>query len=385
LIETVGATVEEALELLSKVGLNDAFLFLRTYDQLSNGQRYRYRVAKLLESGKPWWILDEFAATLDRDTAKIVAFNLQRLSRQQNKTVFAATTHTDLFEDLNPSLHADKRFGKEITVNYYPNQPAKECSLIKEMRIEAGTTKDWRELAVFHYRSHRIAAPRKIFCLKRGNELCGVIVYCYPPSTSFGRRRVLPHMPMRELNKKLSSISRVVVHPKYRTIGLGNKLIQETIHLAGTEYVEMSAVMAKYNPFAEKAGMKRIVEQSPPKEALRILATLQELGFKDQVLGSERHLVEKLKTLNDQEIDKIKQAFVKYNHPRFHESLQLPPAFRSKTDLPRANRTLESREACPSDQDMRVPDADKSLPFFGHPKLGLPSARALHSDRVKET
>jgi len=40
LIETVGATVEEALELLSKVGLNDAFLFLRNYDQLSDGQSY---------------------------------------------------------------------------------------------------------------------------------------------------------------------------------------------------------------------------------------------------------------------------------------------------------------------------------------------------------
>jgi ABC-type ATPase with predicted acetyltransferase domain len=38
LIETVGATVEQALELLSKVGLNDAFLFLRTYSQLSDGQ-----------------------------------------------------------------------------------------------------------------------------------------------------------------------------------------------------------------------------------------------------------------------------------------------------------------------------------------------------------
>ncbi|MBC7130739.1 ATP-binding cassette domain-containing protein, partial [Candidatus Bathyarchaeota archaeon] len=34
LIETVGKSLEEALELLSKVGLNDAFLFLRTYDQL---------------------------------------------------------------------------------------------------------------------------------------------------------------------------------------------------------------------------------------------------------------------------------------------------------------------------------------------------------------
>jgi len=330
LIETVGATVEEALELLSRVGLNDAFLFLRTYDQLSDGQRYRYRVAKLLESGKQWWILDEFAATLDRDTAKIVAFNLQRLSRQQKRTVFAATTHTDLFEDLSPSVHAHKRFGKEITVNYYPNEPTKECSLVREMRIEEGTTKDWRELSVFHYRSHRIAAPRKIFCLKRGNELCGVIVYCYPPSTSFGRRLVLPHMPMRELNKKLSSISRVVVHPKYRTIGLGGKLIQETLHWAGTEYVEMSAVMAKYNSFAEKAGMKKIVEQEPPKEALAILRVLQGLDFNDQNLASEKRALEKLQTLDDNSVERIKQAFVKYNHPRFMKAFSYHLPFGAK-------------------------------------------------------
>jgi len=76
LIETVGETVEEGLELLSRVGLNDAFLFLRKYSQLSDGQKYRYRIAKLVESGKQWWIMDEFCSTLDRDTAKIVAFNV---------------------------------------------------------------------------------------------------------------------------------------------------------------------------------------------------------------------------------------------------------------------------------------------------------------------
>ena len=85
LIETVGATVEQGLELLSKVGLNDAFLFLRTYSQLSDGQKYRYRIAKLIESGKQWWLMDEFAACLDRDTAKIIAFNLQKIARQQKK------------------------------------------------------------------------------------------------------------------------------------------------------------------------------------------------------------------------------------------------------------------------------------------------------------
>jgi ABC-type lipoprotein export system ATPase subunit/GNAT superfamily N-acetyltransferase len=317
LIETVGKTLEEALELLSRVGLNDAFLFLRTYEQLSDGQKYRYKIAKMIESNAQFWIMDEFAATLDRDTAKIVAYNLQKHARQQGKAVLAATTHPDLFEDLNPSVHIHKRFGKDITVNYYPNDPAKECSLIREMRIEEGTFEDWRKLAHFHYRSHKIAGPRKIFRLVRGDELCGVIVYSYPPPTCFGRRLVLPKMSMKELNEKLSIISRVVVHPKYRTIGLGVKLVRETLPLAGTPYVEMPAVMAKYNPFAEKAGMQKIAQQPPPKEALKIAETLQHLGFNIQLLGSEKYVINKLQTLNDKDIAKIKEAFIKYCHARY--------------------------------------------------------------------
>lgn len=92
LIETVGKTVEEGLGLLSKVGFNDAFLFLRSFEQLSDGQKYRYRIAKMMESKAQFWIMDEFAATLDRDTAKIVAFNVQKLTRQEGKAVLAATT-----------------------------------------------------------------------------------------------------------------------------------------------------------------------------------------------------------------------------------------------------------------------------------------------------
>jgi GNAT superfamily N-acetyltransferase len=271
----------------------------------------------MIESGAQFWILDEFAATLDRDTAKIVAYNLQKLARQQGKAVLAATTHTDLFEDLNPSIHIHKRFGKEITVNYYPNVPAKECSLIREMRIEEGTFEDWRKLAHFHYRSHKIAGPRKIFRLVRGDELCGVIVYSYPPPTCFGRRLVLPKMSMKELNEKLSIISRVVVHPKYRTIGLGAKLVKETLPLAGTPYVEMPAVMAKYNPFAEKAGMQKIAEQPPSKEALAIAEALQQIGFKINLLESEKYVLDKLLSLKETELQTIKEVFIRHSHARF--------------------------------------------------------------------
>jgi ABC-type ATPase with predicted acetyltransferase domain len=50
LVETVGSSLEEALELLSRVGLNDAYLFLRNYEHLSEGQKYRWKLAKLIES-----------------------------------------------------------------------------------------------------------------------------------------------------------------------------------------------------------------------------------------------------------------------------------------------------------------------------------------------
>ncbi|MEM2718951.1 MAG: hypothetical protein QXJ13_06930, partial [Candidatus Bathyarchaeia archaeon] len=116
---------------------------------------------------------------------------------------------------------------------------------VKEMRIEEGTTEDWKKLAHFHYRSHRLTAPRKIFRLVRRDELCSVVVYSYPPATCFGRNLVLPKMGQRELNEKLSTISRVVIHPKYRSVCLGQKLVRETLPLVGTQYVEMVAVMAK--------------------------------------------------------------------------------------------------------------------------------------------
>jgi ABC-type ATPase with predicted acetyltransferase domain len=75
-------------------------------------------------------------------------------------------------------------------------------------------------------------------------------------------------MSVQDLKQKLSVIMRVVVHPKYRTIGLGQHLVRETLPLVGTPYVETIAVMAKYNPFFERAEMQKIMEQSPPRHAL---------------------------------------------------------------------------------------------------------------------
>ncbi len=321
LIETVGATVEQGLELLSKVGLNDAFLFLRTYSQLSDGQKYRYRIAKLIESGKQWGLMDEFAATLDRDTAKIISYNLQKIARQQGRAVIVATTHSDLAEDLKPSVLIRKRFGEEINIDYYPNTPATECSLTKEMKIELGTKQDWKKLSTFHYRGHGVSVPRKIFRMVRGSELCGVIVYTYPPPACYGRRLVLPRMTMREINQNLSTINRIVIHPKYRTIGLGEKIIHDTLPQAGTPNVEMIAVMAKYSPFAEKAGMQKVAEQESVKGVRRLNEALIQLEFNLQLISSRRYVESKLESLTEKQIGELKIAFMANTHPRFKKEV----------------------------------------------------------------
>ncbi|NWG11470.1 hypothetical protein HXY33_06985 [Candidatus Bathyarchaeota archaeon] len=118
------------------------------------------------------------------------------------------------------------------------------------------------------------------------------------------------------LQQEVSIISRVIVHPKYRTIGLGARLVRETLHLAGTPYVEMMAVMAKHNPFAEKGGMQKIAEQKPSKEAQRISEALMQLGFNLQFLGSNRYVKEKLESLTVTQLATLKSAFIKNAHPR---------------------------------------------------------------------
>ena len=95
---------------------------------------------------------------------------------------------------------------------------------------------------------------------------------------------------------EVSVISRVVVHPKFRSVGLGVKLVGETLALAGTSCVEVVAVMARYNPFFERAGMRWIAESKPSVGVVGALGRLEGLGFDLGLLASisygERRILE---------------------------------------------------------------------------------------------
>jgi hypothetical protein len=79
----------------------------------------------------------------------------------------------------------------------------------------------------------------------------------------------------------------------------------------------MVAVMAKYNPFGERAGMKKVTEQEPQREILRVSKVLEEVGFNVRLLGSGNYVFQKLRALNADGLERVREAFIKADHPRF--------------------------------------------------------------------
>ena len=125
LVDALTGPVAQRLDKLAACGLSEARLLLRTPDELSDGQRYRFRLACALETverGAPsaersatgalrsalraprFLLADEFAANLDRTLAKVLAFNARKLCTRTGVGFLLATTHEDIVDDLNPSL-----------------------------------------------------------------------------------------------------------------------------------------------------------------------------------------------------------------------------------------------------------------------------------------
>lgn len=105
-----------ALSALSNVGLSEAFAFIKPFNLLSRGQRYRAMLADLLLRNDPVWLIDEFCADLDPMSARIVAHNVRKhVSRTGRIAFVAAANHGHFIDALNPTQVIRLRLGGEAT------------------------------------------------------------------------------------------------------------------------------------------------------------------------------------------------------------------------------------------------------------------------------
>lgn len=101
-IDCFSAPLCDTLALLARCGLSEAGVLLRRPAQLSQGQRYRFELARCLASPAPVIIADEFCSVLDRTVACIVCWQMRKLITQLGKTLIVATAHEDIAQDLEP-------------------------------------------------------------------------------------------------------------------------------------------------------------------------------------------------------------------------------------------------------------------------------------------
>ena len=102
---------------------------LRSYRELSEGQRFRFDLAMVMSrvklglgDGMMVVLADEFCSLLDRETAGGVARNLRKMMDREGGSgglIFVgASGHDDLLGHLRPSVLIDKGLGDSIEIVY---------------------------------------------------------------------------------------------------------------------------------------------------------------------------------------------------------------------------------------------------------------------------
>jgi ABC-type ATPase with predicted acetyltransferase domain len=118
LIDCFEGDLVRSLKILSTAGLSDCFCILNQPANLSEGQKYRFRLAMALASGKKFVFADEFCSELDRITASVIAYNIHKFAKRTGTTFILASSHDDILLDLAPDVLVEKELSGQTKVIY---------------------------------------------------------------------------------------------------------------------------------------------------------------------------------------------------------------------------------------------------------------------------
>lgn len=281
-------SLSEALSILTSCGMGDAHLWVRPFAVLSDGEKFRARLARAIalhtRAGAAAPLLcDEFCSMLHRRAAKAIGYGLRKIVTRRGLSVVVACSSDDIIGDLQPDTIVRLYGSGRCAVEQRDVRPGKPLSMRRRMRIHPGTKRDYNAFASMHYRaSDELGFVDKVFVMREGDDgqPVGIVVYSHPPLELSLRNRAtggrFSQNPKR-LNRSLRILRRLVIHPDLRGCGLGHHLVKKTLPQVGTEFVECLAAMGEFNPVFEKAGMTRIGQCDIPEKRRAALASLQEL------------------------------------------------------------------------------------------------------------
>lgn len=191
-------TPEDAMNKMMSVGLNSIPTWMKPYQVLSMGERYRAHLARTIESGA---VYDEFTSVIDRDTAKSLSVSLRRhIDKEGLEKVVVATCHEDVIEWLSPDWVFNCNTG-EMSVGRSLRTPI-------ELSIFRADISSWGQFAQHHYLSHRINPASKCYVATWDSKLVGFSSV----------------LPFPSAIKNAWREHRTVILPKFQGMGIGVRL-----------------------------------------------------------------------------------------------------------------------------------------------------------------
>jgi len=126
LVDCIDGDFLTGLAVLSTAGLNDVFCILNQPRNLSDGQKYRFRLAIALAEKKKFVFADEFCSSLDRITAAVISYNVHRFAKRTGTIFILAASHDDILLDLAPDVLVVKELSGETQVIYKVDRRRKD-------------------------------------------------------------------------------------------------------------------------------------------------------------------------------------------------------------------------------------------------------------------
>ena len=197
--ETLAA--KEVTALLSSVGFSSPPHWLKCYQHLSNGQKFRCELARLLAEDAELCIFDEFTSVVDRDAAKISSLAVAKILRKRGRPkLIAVSCHYDIIDWLDPDWIYDV-----ATANFARRSLRRRPQILLE--VFATTRAAWPLFRGHHYLSRDLHQGARCF-VALWNDIPVAFTSYIHCAGIVGLKRE----------------HRTVVLPDYQGAGIGNRL-----------------------------------------------------------------------------------------------------------------------------------------------------------------
>lgn len=185
---------------LASVGLGDVPSWLRPFSVLSNGQKFRAGLARLICSDETKIVVDEFTSVVDRQIAMIGAQAFSKSWKRTNRQIVLLSCHYDIIDWLEPDWVYDTREARFV----------RDCLRRPsfELKIWKVNSSYWKHFKPHYYLDLPMPPAAEYFVGAVNNEL--VCHVCVAPMFTAGAYRA----------------TRLVVMPEWQGAGVGTKFLE---------------------------------------------------------------------------------------------------------------------------------------------------------------